>query len=159
MNPLLTFPWQQQTIIEHTQLILKSYLHWLGTPLLEINGSPIQLAQSLFEAPFIIVSHGTEADPIFNYGNRQALALWEINWEDFIQLPSRKTAEPMAQEDRNRLLEATTMNGYMTGYSGIRISCTGKRFKIEDVIIWNLIDEHLHYRGQAATYTRYSRIQ
>ncbi len=36
-----------------------------------------------------MVSHGTESDPIFNYGNRKALELWELSWDDFIEMPSK----------------------------------------------------------------------
>jgi len=32
----------------------------------------------MFEAPFVLISHGTEDDPILNYGNRVALWLWQM---------------------------------------------------------------------------------
>jgi hypothetical protein len=69
------FPWQQQAIINHSQRLLHSFQHWTGRSLLDVNGSPVEIAQALFEAPFVLVSHGTEPDPIFNYGNRRALEL------------------------------------------------------------------------------------
>ncbi|MEO1800781.1 MAG: MEKHLA domain-containing protein, partial [Cyanobacteria bacterium J06629_2] len=49
-------------------------------------------AQALFEADFVLVSHGTEADPIYSYANYKALQLWQLNWEDFTSMPSRKSA-------------------------------------------------------------------
>lgn len=67
------FPWQQEIIIRHSQRILKSFQHWTGRCLLDVSGSPQEVAQALFAASFVLASHGTEADPIFNYGNRQAL--------------------------------------------------------------------------------------
>ncbi|HCF25996.1 MAG TPA: MEKHLA domain-containing protein [Cyanobacteria bacterium UBA11049] len=149
------FPWQQQAIINHSQRLLHSFQHWTGRSLLEVNGSPVEIAQALFEAPFVLVSHGTEADPIFNYGNRRALELWEFSWEDFTQMPSRKCVEPVKQEERDRLLAAAATKGYIDNYSGVRISSTGKRFQIEDVILWNVLDEQNQRCGQAAVFSKY----
>ncbi len=149
------FPWQQQAIINHSQRLLHSFQHWTGRSLLDVNGSPVEIAQALFEAPFVLVSHGTEPDPIFNYGNRRALELWEFSWEDFTQMPSRKCVEPVTQEERDRLLAAAATKGYIDNYSGIRISSTGKRFQIEDVILWNVLDEQNQRCGQAAVFSKY----
>lgn len=149
------FPWQQQAIISHSQRLLHSFQHWTGRSLFEVNGSPVEIAQALFEAPFVLVSHGTEPDPIFNYGNRRALELWEFSWEDFTQMPSRKCVEPVTQEERDRLLAAAATKGYIDHYSGVRISSTGKRFQIEDVILWNVLDEQNQRCGQAAVFSKY----
>lgn len=149
------FPWQQQAIISHSQRLLHSFQHWTGRSLFEVNGSSVEIAQALFEAPFVLVSHGTEPDPIFNYGNRRALELWEFSWEDFTQMPSRKSAEPVTQEERDRVLAATASKGYIDNYACIRISSTGKRFQIEDVILWNVLDKQDRYCGQAAVFSKY----
>ena len=148
------FPWQQQSIISHSQRLLHSYKHWTGRSLLDVNGSSVEIAQALFEAPFVLVSHGTEPDPIFNYGNRRALELWELDWEEFTQMPSRKTAEQVVQSERDRLLAETATKGF-SHFSGIRISSTGKRFKIEDGIIWNVLDEQNQRCGQASVFCKY----
>ena len=116
-----------------------------------------EIAQALFEANFALVSHGIEADPIFNYGNRKALQLWELSWEDFTAMPSRKSAQKVVQEERNRLLAETTAKGF-SHYSGVRISNTGKYFHIEDGILWNLLDANNEYCGQAAIFSNYKFI-
>jgi len=151
----MNFPWQQKTVIDQTQLILNSYQHWFGSPLFNMDQTPIELAQQLFEAPFVVFSHGTQPDPIYNYGNRQGLELWELNWDDLIQTPSRTTTEPMGQEDRDNILTQTTTKGYAKGYSGVRISSTSKRILIQDVILWNLMDRQQQYQGQAAMFSHY----
>ncbi|MBP0030527.1 MEKHLA domain-containing protein [Roseofilum sp. Guam] len=151
----MDFPWQEQIVIDQTQLILNSYQHWLGSPLLNMNQAPIDLAQQLFEAPFVVLSHGTEADPIFNYGNRQSLKLWELSWNELRQTPSRYTAESIAQEERTRILTETATKGYVTSYCGVRISSTGKRFLIKNGVIWNLLDQQHNYQGQAAMFSDY----
>jgi len=150
-------PWQNPTIIAHSQLLLNSFQHWTGRELLKVTGTPTEQAQQLFLAPFVLVSHNTENDPIFNYGNQQALALWELNWSEFTQMPSRKTAEPTLREDRQRLLQETAAQGFGE-YSGVRISSTGKRFKIKRGLLWNVVDGESRYCGQASMFNDYEFI-
>ncbi|MEA5578996.1 MEKHLA domain-containing protein [Anabaena sp. UHCC 0451] len=153
MTSMIEFPWQQEAIIIHSQRILNSFQHWLGYSLLDVTGSPLEVAQALFAAPFVLASHGTEENPIFNYGNRKALEQWEMFWDEFTRTPSRKTAEAVEQEERNRLLADAGTKGF-SYFSGVRITSTGKRFQIEDGILWNLLDEQNQYCGQAAVYSK-----
>ncbi len=149
-------PWQTEPVIQHTQRLLFSFEYWLGRSLLpQATLSPENNAQQLFDADFVLVSHGLQADPIFNYGNRQALALWELSWDSLIQMPSRKTAEVDLRADRAQMLTAALRKGYIEHYEGIRISSTGHRFRILDGIIWNVVDELGTRWGQAATFSRY----
>ncbi len=108
-----------------------------------------------FEVPFVLVSHGTEADPILNYGNAAALALWEMSWEELTRTPSRLTAEAPNREERARLLAAVAECGFIDDYSGVRISKTGRRFRIAQATVWNLLDERGQDAGQAATFSRW----
>ena len=153
MTNMIKFPWQQETIIIHSQRILNSFQHWLGYSLLDVSGSPPEIAQALFEAPFILAAHGTEANPIFNYGNRKALEQWEMSWEEFTCTPSRKTAEVVAQEERDRLLAEAATKGF-SYFSGVRITSTGRRFQIKDGILWNLLDQQHQYCGQATVLSK-----
>ena len=73
----------------------------------------------------MLVSHGTEADPVLNYGNDAAQALWEMSWAELTRTPSRLTAEAPNREERARLLEAVTRQGFIDDYSGVRILKTG----------------------------------
>lgn len=145
--------WRNPDWIRQTQLILDSYSRLLKTELIKRSHDPEDEAERLFHAPFVVVSHGTQDDPILNYGNQTALKLWEMPVETFCQTPSRKTAEPMHRDERARLLERTTRDGFVDDYSGIRISSTGQRFLIEQAIVWNLYDENGDYAGQAATFS------
>ncbi len=81
---------------------------------------------ALFEAPFALVAHDTQPDPVFRYGNRQALALFESTFEAFTALPSRLSAEPANQEERAALLERVTRQGFVDDYRGIRITRKGR---------------------------------
>ena len=97
-----------------------------------------------------ILSHGTQKDPLFNYANKAAQALFEYSFNEITQLPSRLSAEPAIQTERTELLRAVKEKGYSKNYQGIRISKTGKRFLITKAIIWNLHDSLGTYAGQAA---------
>jgi hypothetical protein len=79
-------------------LMAESFVRLTGETLVEASPS---LAQALWSAPRAIVAHGTEADPIFFYGNRMALDLFEMSATDFLRLPRacqpRRRAGPNAQ--------------------------------------------------------------
>jgi MEKHLA domain len=151
-------PWQQDSVIRHSQRLLNSYQHWTGNPLLPPHPDPIAQAQILFKVPFVIVSHGLEPDPIFNYGNAQALALWQLNWATFTQMPSRCSAPPIAQAERDQLLAEARAKGYISNYRGIRIASSGQRFAIANVILWDVLNETNHLCGQAATFDQWQFI-
>ncbi|MFC5649346.1 MEKHLA domain-containing protein [Paenibacillus solisilvae] len=141
----------------HARLILESYERLLGKPLVHVNAQR-SAASQLFEAPFVVLSHGTQSDPVLNYGNRAALQLWEMSEERFTQTASRHTAEPLIQAERQRFLEAVNEKGYIDDYSGIRISSSGRRFRIENAIVWNLTDEAGVYYGQAAAFASHTFV-
>lgn len=150
--------WQQEAVILHSLRLLHSFQHWTGYALMDINAPPHLVAQRLFEADFVVVSHGTQVEPIFNYGNSKALELWQLDWETFTSLPSRCSAEIGVQSERSHMLAGAKTKGYISNYRGLRISSKGKRFWIEDGIIWNILDEEQQPCGQAATFSRWSAI-
>jgi hypothetical protein len=113
-------------------------------------------AERLLDAPFVVVSHGIEDDPILNYGNRVALALWEMDAARLISTPSRLTAEPIAREARELLLARTARDGFVSGYEGVRVSASGRRFRISNVTIWHVTDAAGQNAGQAATFARWT---
>ena len=131
-------------------LVAASFERLLGRPL--INAPT---PERLWNAPCVIVAHGSEADPIFFYGNQRALDAFAMDFRSFCQLPSRYSAEVMARDERARLLERVSRDGFIDDYSGVRISATGSRFRIEQAVVWNLVDEHDACHGQAATFDRW----
>lgn len=151
-------PWRTPELVAHARIVLDSYRRLLGVELIERSSDPVEQARRLFEAPRVVVSHGTEADPVLNYGNRTALALWETDFASLTKLPSRMTAEPMERDERARLLERTAREGYVDDYRGVRISTTGKRFRIDRAVVWNLTDDDGRKVGQAATFARWEPL-
>ena len=146
-------------MVTWSQLLLDSFRRWTGRDLLSRTDTPDAQAQALFAAPFVVVSHGTEADPLLNYGNQRALDLWELSWAQLTSTPSRLTAEPMNRDERARMLAVAEKQGYYSGYRGIRISSTGKRFLVEDATVWNVVDDQGIRVGQAATFARWTMVE
>ena len=105
--------WSTPDMVAHGQLMLDSFARLLKYELVSREGTPIEQARRLFEAPRVVVSHGTQADPILSYGNRLALRLWEMDPATLMQTPSRLTAEPLHREARGVLLERTRRDGYV----------------------------------------------
>lgn len=140
--------------VEWASYLLNSYRQWTGKALLSA-ASPLEQAEQLFEAPFVVVSHGHQADPIFNYANRAALTLWQIDWPAFTQMPSRLSAEPDHRRDRAQMLAQLEAQNFVDNYRGLRISQQGQRFWIEQAVIWNVVDAAGDRLGQAATFTHW----
>lgn len=139
-------------------LILESHERVVGRPLLTLAGSDTQRAQALYIANIGVLSHGLEADPIFNYGNRLAQQRFELSWSELVRLPSRLSAEPVNRDERQRLLDAVAARGYIEDYGGVRISKTGRRFRIAGATVWNLVDAAGILRGQAAAFASWTDL-
>jgi len=139
---------------DHVDLLLSNYRRWLKRDLIPSLFAKENLseAEALFTADFALVSHGAETDPLFNYGNQTALRLFGLEWESFVCLPSRKSAEMPNRQERSRLLYSVYTQGFIDDYTGIRISASGRRFRIDRATVWNLVDQEGHYRGQAACF-------
>ncbi len=129
------------------RVIFDSFNHLTGKDLI---GCFDPLA--MWNADRAIVAHGLEADPVFFYGNRMALQCFEMDFDAFVRLPSRLSAEPLARPLRARLLDEVTRRGYVDNYCGVRIASSGNRFTISDGTVWNLVDAMGVCHGQAATF-------
>jgi hypothetical protein len=89
---------------------------------------------------FALLSHRGDAAATLNYANAFALKLWEYDWEDFTGLPSEVTAPPDDRVSRAVAMTKVARDNFVRGYSGRRISATGRLFTIADGIIWRLLD-------------------
>jgi len=150
--------WTQASVVTWSQLLLDSYHRWTTRQLLPRDGTPVEQARRLFSASFVVVSHGSEADPVLNYGNEVALTLWEMAWEQFVRTPSRRTAEPAHQAERADLLRVVEERGYWDQYRGIRISASGRRFVVEQATVWNVVDMEGQRVGQAAAFSHWTML-
>jgi hypothetical protein len=148
--------WTRPSIVEWSQQLLNRFHHWTERELIERVGDFECQAHALFHSPFVVVSHGMEEDPLLNYGNHVALKLWEMTWEQLITTPSRLTAEPVNRAERDSMLEQARTSGYLDTYRGVRITSTGRRFLVENALIWNVVDGKGQRVGQAATFSQWT---
>jgi len=144
---------QNRYLAEHVTRLLESLRRWTGRSLVEPDQAILDQACALFNAPFVVLSHNADEHPILNYANRAGLNLFELSWQELIELPSRHTAEPIHQDERARLLATVARQGFIDDYCGIRITKSGRRFAIEQATVWNLHDENKAPYGQAATFS------
>jgi hypothetical protein len=129
------------------ELLKDSYARLVGSQLVEAGHDARWLYQ---QAPFALLAHNTESDPRFIYANITAQRWFEYPWEEFVQLRSRFSAEPGDRSERQRVLEGVAEKGYVSGYRGVRVARSGRRFWIENGVIWQLLDAQGKYHGQAA---------
>lgn len=161
----MTSPWQTPTYQQHAQFLWHSFHDWTGRWLIPDLAdawetlSPRERTTALFEHPQPILSHGGQPDPIFNYGNQASLNLWELTWDELLQMPSRLSAETPVQAERASLLQQAAQHGVIENYRGIRISRTGKRFEIRNATIWTVLDSDNQSIGQAATFDQWNYLE
>ena len=136
-------------------LIVESFARLTGRSLIRSAADPVR---ALWTAPHVILAHGTQADPLFFYGNRLALTLFALPPERFVGMPSRLSAEAPLRDERLRLLDRVRRHGFIDDYAGVRISATGRRFRIEQATVWNLIDTQGAVHGQAASFARWTPL-
>jgi len=142
---------------EHIAILDANLQRFSRRSLMDGSEQGEQLAKMVFEAPFAVISHNSDNDSVFNYGNRTAMKLFEVSWQDLINMPSRLSAEVENREERTKLLAKVTKNNFIDDYSGIRISAKGKRFQIENAVVWNLY-HHDSYYGQAAMFSQWKML-
>jgi len=140
----------------HAELLIDSFRTLLKRDLLAPTATDI--GRVLYEAPMVVLAHDTANDPLFFYGNLAAQRQFEMEWQELVRLPSRFSAEPVAREERQRLLDLVTRQGFIEDYAGVRIAKSGKRFLIEQATVWNLLGPRSQVVGQAAAFNRWTPL-
>ncbi|MGU3537000.1 MEKHLA domain-containing protein [Methylobacterium sp. A54F] len=134
------------------ELLAASHARLVGRPLTPAGCGAAWLYES---APFAVLAHDGGADPRFVYANRTAQACFGYAWGEIVGLPSRLSAEAPDRAARQALLDAVRRDGFATGYSGIRVTKSGRRFRISDGVVWCLVRPDGSMAGQAATFSRW----
>ena len=137
-------------------LLVGSYRRLIGEdPLFLSADGPLSARWLYADAPNPVLAHNTNSNPRFIYANKAAQKLFGYDWDEIIGLPSRHSAATPAQDERQRLLNAVARDGFATGYSGIRIAKSGRRFWIEDGVLWQLRAQDGSLFGVAATFANW----
>jgi PAS domain S-box-containing protein len=140
-----------RTNIEFFLLLSSSYQRLLAESLVPPGLDPAAGTRWLYDsAPFGVLAHNLQAEPVFTYGNQRAQAIFGYDWNEITTLPSRLSAEAPERGERQAFLEQVKRDGFVKGYRGVRITKEGTRFWIESATVWQLVDEQGVLRGQAA---------
>lgn len=137
------------------QLLADSYARLLGRPLVPQAMTVVEATEWLYEsAPFAVLAHSTDPDPLFTYGNKAAQRRFGYTWDEITRLPSRLSAEAPNREERQQFLARVQRLGYEAGYKGVRVTKLGQRFIIEEATLWQLLDADGKLHGQAVVIPR-----
>lgn len=152
----MRLPRPAASLAPDTRLVLTNHRRWTGEHLVA-GGDEVE---ALFFAPRVVLAAaGTfGGDHVFTYANQAALDLFESAWEELIGLPSSQSAEPGHRDERRKLLDEVGRHGFIRNYSGVRVSRTGRRFRILRATVFNLLGEDGAYLGQAATFTEWEPL-
>ena len=145
-------PWLTPAKQQLAHCILGSFEQAFGRPLLPQSNTEHQ-AQELFCNSTLVLAHDGGSDPCLIYANAPALQLWERNWADMIGMPSRLTAEPQERAARALMLADALQQHATEGYSGVRISSSGRRFQIHNARLWTLWGPGHQPCGQGAAFS------
>jgi hypothetical protein len=152
-------PYTLPKVIEHSVLLVTSFRRWTDHDLIDPGASPEICAKNLYHAPFVLLSHDMQPDPIFSYANLSAQKLWNYSWKEFMHLHSRVSAAPDATAERQHLLDRAMQQGYVNHYSGVRVTKAGKKFHISDAIVWNVVDAKEKRHGQAVIFSQWTWLE
>jgi hypothetical protein len=143
----------------HALLMLRCLKELSGIDVLaEEKLTGADLGKKIFFGDFFLLSHQGGEGARLNYANAFVLDAWELGWEQMSGMPSSHTAREDRREAREELMRQVREKGYITNYSGIRMSRTGKEFWIREGVVWNLRDTSGGPYGQAAYFRRIEMI-
>jgi PAS domain-containing protein len=140
---------------EFFDMLVSSYRRYVGAEPAFLAGGEATPDWLYERSSHCVLAHDIGSVPRFIYANRAAQRCFEYDWDEIVGLPSHLSAEPGDRDERQRLLDAVARDRFATGYSGLRIAKSGRRFWIEDGVLWQLVDGGGVVRGQAASFGRW----
>lgn len=133
------------------RLLEDTYRRWTGQPLCQQKGPTPERVRWLHEyAPFMLLAHDNSRDHYFFYANLTAQRTFGYSFDEFLQLPSQRSAAPEERHEREQLIRCIEETGLHTGYAGIRARKSGELFWIRDCILWRLDDREGRSVGMGA---------
>ena len=104
---------------------------------------------------FVVLSHGNQTDPIYNYGNEAGFDVFQFPSEEYYyKLPSRYSAPPGPERDqRDEVIDATTTQDITFIPEAIRVRYPSSTvILLRDAILWNVYDEEGIRVGQTVLF-------
>lgn len=138
--------------LEFFELLVGSFRRVVGRDLLEKNRGPEWLYG---DAPFAVVAHNSEAEPLFVYANATAQRRFGYSWSEFTRLKAKLATGQVKSCEQAQLLDAIDRKGFVTNYRGLQVMKSGGRFRTEDATVWQLKDRHGVSQGQAAMFSKW----
>jgi hypothetical protein len=103
----------------------------------------------------VVISHGNQDDPIYNYANQAGLLFFGYREEEFVQLPSRYSAPDGAlRDDRSIIVQHVLDHGWSIIPQAIRQTKSGDCYFVHRILYFNVYDDEGSRIGQAATFDR-----
>lgn len=104
---------------------------------------------------YCVLSHGTQADPIYCYFNRAALDLFQWSEDKVYHLPSRYSApEGKVRQERQQVLQQPQITEALHIDTAVRQNSHGQLFTIHDLIYYNVYNDQGDLVGQTAVFDR-----
>ena len=132
-----------QDLSRHVSILDKSLNDLTSRGLYERMGiDPLEGYQAICQnEKFVLISHNTEDDPIYNFGNVACLRAFVRSWEELCITPSRESVVVRSVDEklRNELMSKVTSDGFVEGATGIRVTGDGKFIRLIDAVVSNII--------------------
>ncbi len=64
---------------------------------------------------YVLISHGTQKEPVYNFGNSACLQAFARSWENLTSMPSKKCVISMSEDEalRIQLMQNVTDYGFV----------------------------------------------
>lgn len=151
--------------LEIGDLIIGSYEKALNEPFkalaLTLGASPGLTPRQLsawlyYECSAVVLAQDASPEPKFIYANIAAQHLFEFDWMAFRVLEGRQSAELPERAERAELLKRVGQENFVRDYHGVRVTASGRRFSIQDGLVWRMKYLSGEDCGTAALFSGYT---
>lgn len=118
----------------------------------------LQLTKDLYEAPFALLFHNNFVvdEPVLMYANKAAQDLFQTAWESMIGTPSKNTASPEEQAQRQKLIDECAEKGFAEIRGAPRVGAKGRKLDLTEAVVFNIEGPDGNKVGQATVIDRWT---
>lgn len=150
-------PYEDAEVVMINLLIIENYRQKIGRPIME-GGDMLQLTKDLYEAPFALLFHNNFVvdEPVLMYANKAAQDLFQTAWESMIGTPSKNTASPEEQAQRQKLIDECAEKGFAEIRGAPRVGAKGRKLDLTEAVVFNIEGPDGNKVGQATVIDRWT---